>query len=116
MNFTKALDTFTKDSQGNLTEDRFVCMFGYGYEVHIVFHKCGYVNISVSPDRNVTHGEFFPNIYIRENDITPEQAVAELHHQREVTAEKLDEYIAELGRTKEAILAFNELISKLSEI
>ena len=116
MRFTKELDSYVRDSNGKLTEDRFVCMRGYGYDVHITFHKSGCIHVSIAPDRESENGEFFPNIFIRYADVTPDEAVADFNRPRELTAERLDEYIAELARTKEAVLAFNELLTKLDKI
>lgn len=114
--FVIELNSFTKDINGKQTQDRFICLSGFGLKVHVVKHVSGYNHISVSKDPVFPHSRFEPDIYIHEDDITPVYAYASTGSTRELQAEELDEFAVELQKAKVAIAAINEVIRRLKEL
>lgn len=114
--FKVRINSFTKDIDGNQTNDRFIGLNGFGLHVNIVKHESGYNHISVSKDPACPHSRFEPDIYIHEDDITPVYAYADTWSTRELQEEELDEFIEELQKAKVAIAAINEVIRRLKEL
>lgn len=114
-NFEKKLDTFTTDSKGNVTKDRFVRLEGHGLKVLVTFFDSGYVNITVSRgmDFREWYGPFGFNFYIEYNDIEPERAVVSVPSMDMYFVEGLCSYLNKAG---EAIDALNELIQNVNKI
>ena len=114
--FKVRINSFTKDIDGNPTNDRFIGLNGFGLCINIVKHESGYNHISVSKDPAIPHSRFEPDIYIHEDDITPVYAYADTGSTRELQAAELDEFVKELQKTKVAIAAINEVIRRIEEL
>lgn len=114
-NFEKKLDTFTTDSKGNVTKDRFVRLEGHGLKVLVTFCDSGYVNITVSRGKNFRewYGPFNFHFYIEYNDIEPERAVVSVPSMDVYFVESLCNYLRKAGDTIDAL---NELIQNVNKI
>lgn len=117
--FKTTLDSFTRDTNGHLTNNRFVRMEGMGFKIFITVHESGYIHVTVGKGDEVDYqnlyAPFSPEIIIEYDDLIPTQAIVSFPSIRASSAclGHLAKIITPLTKTVNGV---NDILQHLNEI